>query len=111
MSWLKHDDDCKICQERLMEAKAKAEEHLGPLDHISTRHEYTMQAWIAGSEGRIVVGTAPLTVQYSPRTQSVRIEVAGRAVNLDKAQFDDLRKVLHAFAFDPRFNSGAGERV
>lgn len=109
MSWFKHDDNCSVCRERLMEVKAKAEERFSPLGHISTRHEYSTRAWAGDGKGGY--GVTPLTVRYSPSDRSVRIGVGEQAVTLKEGQFDELRQVLHAFAFDPEFNGGARERV
>lgn len=112
MSLFKSDDNCSICQERAVKVESiKTEERPDPRSRIGTRHEYTMQVKPTSQKGRFAVGVTTLAVTYTPSVQYVQIEVDGKSVDLDPAQFDDLRKVLHAFAFDPKFNGGVGEQV
>ena len=112
MNLFKSDDNCSVCQERAVKAEPiKAEEHPDPRSRIDTRNEYALRGPVPQDGEFLGFSSTLMVVRHSSLNKSVQIEVSGKAINLNKAQFDDLRKVLHAFAFDPKFNGGVGEQV
>ena len=112
MSLFKSDDNCSVCQERAVKAEPiKAAERPDPLSHIDTHNEYALRGPVPQDGEFFGFSSTLMIVRYSSLNKSVEIEVSGKAINLSKAQFDDLRKVLHAFAFDPKFNGGAEGQV
>ena len=109
ITWGKRNERKEYVETVNEEKQPEQKKRIDPLDVVNTTHtcrftqrRYTEDDWMS-------LETAVMDVKYLPATGALELTVQGKTITLDERQFEDLRRVLRAFAHDPKFNEGAEE--
>lgn len=107
MTWFTWDkkNERKEYAETVSEEKQQ-EKRINPLDAVDTTHTYRI-AKRRYLDSLFEFEPIAMDVKYHPATGSAELAIQGESITLDKEEFENLRRVLHAFAHDPKFNEGA----
>lgn len=109
MSWFTWDkkNERKEYAETVTEEKQpEQKKRIDPLDAVDTSHVYHVVKRRLLPDSWFEFEPIAMDVKYHPATGSAELTIQGESITLDKEEFKNLRRVLHAFAHDPKFNEG-----
>lgn len=111
ITWGKKSERKEYAETMNEEKQQEPEKRADPLDAVDTSHVYHVVKRRYSLDSWFEFEAVAMDAKYHPATGSVELTIQGESITLNKEEFEDLRRVLHAFAHDPKFNEGAEELV
>ena len=112
MSWITwgKKNERKEYAETVNEEKQQ-EKRIDPLDTVDTSHVYHVAKRRYSLDSWFSFESVAMDAKYHPADGAVELTIQDESITLDKEEFENLRRVLRAFAHDPKFNEGVEELV
>ena len=111
ITWGKRNERKEYVETVNEEKQPEQKKRIDPLDAVDTSHVYHVVKRQLLPDSWFEFEPIAMDVKYHPATGSAELTIQGESITLNKEEFEDLRRVLHAFAHDPKFNEGAEELV